>query len=51
MKDDETIGVAKRDIKAGETITVVITGNRTISPDLKLNKNGKKFFRDALLKI
>ena len=34
----ETLGTAKRDIKAGETITVRIAGEGLMSADISLNR-------------
>lgn len=45
-EDNQPIGIAKRDIKGGETIEFIVKGNRWYSKDIKLNKHGKEYFME-----
>jgi hypothetical protein len=43
MSNDKPIGVAKRDIKAGETITFLVGVESIESPDIELTDYGRLF--------
>ena len=38
---NKPIGIAKRDIAAGEVLEFTINGSKVSSPDIQLNENGR----------